>query len=384
MRTAFFARLTVAMLLAMSIAVMSSAAAQAQGSSQSVWLCRPGLANNPCDTDLTTTLVDGANSRIVQTPRPHGMLPVDCFYVYPTVSDERSPNADLTIEPAERQAAAEQASRFSTVCNLWAPMYRQITGNALDSGAYDEQQLENVAYTSLLSAWNDYLLHDNDGRPIVFIGHSQGASMLIDLLRRNVDHNAALRARMISALIVGGDVMTPSGSDVGGSFLHIPACRYRTQTGCVIAYSTFASEPPEDAYFGVSHQYRTSVLCTNPAALGGGAAPLDAFFYSRDATSPDPVHTTWTEYRDVFVGRCMHEDDATWLEVTRMPSTRNASPFIGASTPQWGLHVFDINLLLGNLVDDVAAQEAAYAQITRAQATRPPQSPRTRDRLPLR
>ncbi|HTN79059.1 MAG TPA: DUF3089 domain-containing protein, partial [Acidimicrobiales bacterium] len=61
------------------------------------------------------------------------LKPVDCFYVYPTVSTQAGPNADLTIEPAEKTVAEAQASRFSSVCNVWAPMYRQVTLSSLGS-----------------------------------------------------------------------------------------------------------------------------------------------------------------------------------------------------------------------------------------------------------
>ena len=106
----------------------------------------------------------------------------DCFYVYPTVSTESGTNADLTVQPAETAAAFAQASRFSQVCNVWAPMYRQATSGALAKGEATNPAVIATAYDSLLAAWKDYLAHDNHGRPIVFIGHSQGAAMLIKLL----------------------------------------------------------------------------------------------------------------------------------------------------------------------------------------------------------
>ena len=88
----------------------------------------------------------------------------DCFYVYPTVSTE-SDNANLAIQPAEIAAAVAQASRFSQVCNVWAPMYRQATAAALTDGAAFKPSVIATAYNSLLSAWRDYLAHDNHGRP---------------------------------------------------------------------------------------------------------------------------------------------------------------------------------------------------------------------------
>ena len=121
-----------------------------------------------------------------------------------------------------------QASQFSRVCAVWAPMYRQATEAALTDGAALRPAVIATAYDSLLSAWKDFLAHHDDGKPIVFIGHSQGAAMLIDLLRAQVDPSRTLRKRMVSAIILGGNVQVPAGSDVGGSFQHIPTCRSAT------------------------------------------------------------------------------------------------------------------------------------------------------------
>ena len=152
--------------------------------------------------------------------------------MYPTVSAETTDNANLVVQRAEIAAAVAQVSRFSQVCNVWAPMYRQATtcgaGTRL---ALTNRTVVNVAYSSLLSAWRDYLAHDNDGRPIVFIGHSQGAAMLIKLLRSQVDPSSKLRRQLVSAIILGGNVQVPVGRDVGGSFLHIPACNVRFSHG---------------------------------------------------------------------------------------------------------------------------------------------------------
>src|SRR5471030_2733312 len=115
-------------------------------------------------------------------------------------------------------------------------MYRQQTAADLDrTGLSGDQAAAAVAYASVLSAWRDYLAHDNDGRPVVFIGHSQGAAVLIRLLASQIDPVAARRAQMVSAIILGGNVQVASGHTVGGSFQHIPACESFAQLHCVIA-----------------------------------------------------------------------------------------------------------------------------------------------------
>ena len=233
----------------------------------------------------------------------------DCFYVYPTVTaSAATSNTGTAVTPALEGAAVAQASRFSQVCNVWAPTYRQRTSASLAEGLGADTTADQISYESLLAGWKDYLAHDNDGRPIVFIGHSQGAANLIRLLRSQVDGNPALRDRMVSAIILGGNVQVPAGKTVGGTFAHIPACTKTSQTGCVIAYSSFSSPPPSDSLFGrpgqgVSLQsdqkseHGQRVVCTNPAALGGtGAAPLTPFFVASalrpgNRGSPTPVST---------------------------------------------------------------------------------------------
>ena len=74
--------------------------------------------------------------------------------------------------------------------------------------------------------------------------------MLIRLIRSQIDANPALRKRLVSAIVLGGNVQVPAGKSVGGSFQHVPACTAASQTGCVIAYSSFPSQPPAFTLFG--------------------------------------------------------------------------------------------------------------------------------------
>ena len=182
---------TAVMLGVLAVALILGAAGPARAAirplraaSRTVWLCEPGQVADPCASSRTTTSVSANGTTSVSTPAASPTARrYDCFYVYPTVSTEPGNNADLTIQPAEIGAAVAQASQFSQVCNVWAPMYRQATAGALGSGAATRPGVIAIAYGSLLSAWKDYLAHYNDGRPVIFIGHSQGAAMLIRLLR---------------------------------------------------------------------------------------------------------------------------------------------------------------------------------------------------------
>jgi len=353
------------------------AAARALGAaSTTVWLCKPGQANDPCAYSPATTTVTAQGTTSVSTPSPSATAhEFDCFYVYPTVSTEPGPNANLAIQPAEVDAAVAQVSQFSQVCNVWAPMYRQATAAALESGAGFGPSVIATAYDSLLSAWKDYLAHDNEGRPIVFIGHSQGAAMLIKLLHSQVDTSPSLRKRMVSAIILGGNVQVPVGGDVGGSFQNIPTCRSATQTGCVIAYSSFGSPPPRNAVFGrpgqgVSLQSGQTtkkgqqVACVSPVTFSAHAGDLQPLFPRvTSKVRHVKVTTPWVSFPGLYTAQCEQGGGASWLQVTQTSVPGDPRPTVSIWPllgPAWGYHLADVNLALGNLLADVGHEEAAY------------------------
>lgn len=342
------------------------------------WLCRPGIASNPCTANLNATVVSADGSTSIQPGRPAANPAFDCFYAYPTVSTQPTPNSNLTVDPTETMAAMQQASRFSQVCRVWAPMYRQRTAANLASGLGGHRASTNIAYASLLAGWRDYLTRYNDKRPLVLIGHSQGAAMLIRLIQTQIDPNPTLRKRLVSAIILGGNVTVPDGADVGGSFKHIPTCNSASQTGCVIAYSSFPSQPPADSVFGrpgqgvslQSGQTTTTgvhVVCVNPAALTGGSAPLEPYFkLTAQPQAAGGVKTPWVEYPDLYSASCQSAGGATWLQVDDVGTASDRRPRITETLgPTWGFHLYDVNLALGNLVGDVRTEEQAYQAASR-------------------
>ena len=342
----------------------SQPAPKKNAAGSAVWLCRPGIANDPCTAPLTATVIGAAGRQGVLDARPAANPPIDCFYVYPTVSDQLTPNANLAIDPEERAVAIAQASRFSEVCRVYAPIYRQVTLAALLNPAKLTRKQALIAYDSLQAGFDDYLRNYNHGRGIVFIGHSQGATVLINLLERRVDQSPALRDRLVSALLIGGNVAVGPGGD----FSHIPPCSARAQTGCVVAYSSFLTQPPAGAYFGrdsstldpfAGNPPTTHVLCVNPASPAGGSAPLDTFAPTADSGVRAP--TPWVSYPGEYTARCERRDGASWLQIERPGGVSDVRPAVSESEgPDWGLHVYDVNLALGNLVEMVRTQAAAY------------------------
>ncbi len=357
-----------------------SATASPAAPSDTVWLCRPGLADNPCESDLTTTVISADGSTTVEEAAPAEDPPIDCFYVYPTVSGQQTWNANLDIDPEQRAVAVQQASRFSQVCKVYAPIYRQLTLKAILERDGVTEASRELAYGDVLSAWQDYLAHYNDGRGVVFIGHSQGTGMLTQLIASEIDPNPELLDLLVSALLIGGNVTVAVGEDVGGDFQNVPACRSTNQTGCVVAYSSFLEPPPEDSFFGrvgvgprsgQPGEENLEVLCVNPASPSGGTGPatlyasatrLSGVFGALVGALPDGS-TAWVAYPGLYTAHCESAGDVNWLQIDTTNVAGDERPVVSQVLgPTWGLHLVDVNIALGNLVDLVREQSAAYSE----------------------
>jgi hypothetical protein len=350
------------------------AATATEAPSNTVWLCKPGLPNNPCESDLTATIINVDGSRSVEDASLAQDQPIDCFYVYPTVSAQKTALADLTIDPEETSVAIAQASRFSQVCKVYAPMYRQVTRSGLEDlftgKLTDATEDFDIAYSDVLSAWQDYLAHYNNGRGVVLISHSQGTIMLTRLVKEQIDPNPEMRKMLVSALLIGGNIHVAKGQDVGGEFQNVPACRSTTQNGCVVAYSSFAETPPADAMFGRVDvgvnpivgptAVNLEVLCVNPAAPEGGRGSLLPYSPRTGAAEAD---MPWVSRQGQYTAECESADGANWLQVdSNSAAGDQRKSFVEVLGPTWGLHLVDVNIALGNLVDLVRREADAYTK----------------------
>jgi hypothetical protein len=113
---------------------------------------------------------------------------------------------------------------------------------------------------------------------------------------------------------------------------------------------------------GQTAKVGVQVACTNPAALAGGAASLDPLFLTATMPPPAPsVATPWVSYPGLYTAQCREEGGASWLQVTSEKGAGDARPVVTEELgPQWGYHLDDVNLTLGNLLADVALQERTY------------------------
>jgi hypothetical protein len=351
------------------------------------WLCRPGRAD-ACAVDLSATVVAADGRRQRESFRPDPNAAIDCFYVYPTVSRDTSVHSDMVAGDEERNVIRQQFARFASVCRPYAPLYRQVTLaglrsllNATAAGREAETRLDHgPGYEDVRAAWNYYVENDNGGRGVVLVGHSQGAMVLTELVRREIE-GRPVQARVVSAVLLGTTVTVPRGQETGGSLRVMPVCRRLAQTGCVMSYASFRDTvpPPEGALFARVPNAEMEAVCVNPAAMGGGRGALRSYFDATGRTitgAPRPwvwdrsgaIETPFVSLPGLLSARCVSGAGASYLEVTvhadtSDPRTDDIPGDVSAAgrvLANWGLHLVDVELAIGNLVDVVRAQGAAY------------------------
>ena len=150
----------------------------------------------------------------------------------------------------------------------------------------------------------------------------------------------------------------------------------------MIAWSTFDEDPPDNTRFGKAPEEDITganlpagpdyeVLCTNPGSLGANAAStftslirsepfpgaLGVGLMAMYGGPPPTADTPWIQPRDRYRGRCVTANGANVLMVAPVGDSRDLNP---SPTPDWGLHLADVNLPLVALVGVVGRQAKAW------------------------
>ena len=350
-------------------------------SDPNLWVCRPGIDPNPCygdhgELDTTELLPDGGQNVIkhVRATNPK----FDCFYVYPTVYlSGNGSQTNLSDVSYVLDALMSQGARMSELCEVYAPLYRQLMfvpssppagdAGAADSGSSDASPSDAgaseagtdatsgdaevaesgasdasasdggllnafggaaaaLALSDVRNAFKYYLDHFNNGRKFVIMGHSQGTGMLMAMMQTDVDPDASTRAQMISALLIGGGASVATGQTTGGTFQNIPICTDAGSTGCMIAYSSYdvTSPPGANALFGHAGSGQQTA-CTNPGTLNNNPGPyLESYFpthVNNPLLTPSPMtmtdaSTAFILYRNAFQGNCIVDQNAfSYLQI---------------------------------------------------------------------
>ena len=211
----------------------------------------------------------------------------DVFYIYSTnvlsandESGEKSYRANLTDEDLMYMdmECAYVRDMFGSEFNFFAPYYHQFTMEAIGI----EQDEFNATYKAVAEevceAFDYYFKHLGGGRKYVLAGFSQGAMLIIDLLKHMSDKQYSLLA--------GAYMMGYRLSEEDMQHPHIVAAEGAEGPGKVISFNSAMSA---DAIWPLVSE--GAATCINPLNWKIDATPAELVYDGDSATvSVDPEH----------------------------------------------------------------------------------------------
>lgn len=164
---------------------------------------------------------------------------VDVFFLHPTTftKKKRSKQGNAAIDDDYINAKTDystilyQASVFNQEARVFAPRYRQAHIRSFFIKDKEKRGKRfSLAYEDLKNAFEYYLQHWNNGRPIIIASHSQG-SLLGEQLLKDYFEDKALQNKLVVAYILGWSVPKDY-------FSSLKMCTDSLQTGCICSWRT--------------------------------------------------------------------------------------------------------------------------------------------------
>jgi hypothetical protein len=264
---------------------------------------------------------------------------VDVFFLHPTTFGSETETAwNANINDATINARTDyttilyQASVFNE-CRVFAPRYRQANIRAYFTADSVAVKAFDRAYDDLKTAFQYYLDHFNQGRPIIIASHSQGTTHAKRLLKEFFE-DKPLKSKLVVAYIVG--MAIPKNY-----FSTLEPCKDSTQTGCFVGWRTFKKGyEPEFVKKENGDSYVTNPLnwTTNteyaPKSMNQGAV-LRKFNKIPDHVADAQIY-----------------DDVLWIHKPHFPG----SFFYRTKN----YHIGDINLFYMNVRNNVRTRISAF------------------------
>jgi hypothetical protein len=318
------------------------------------WVCRGDLPTDACRQEMNAIELRPDGSRVSVPFAPATNADTDCFYVYPTVDLRMTPgtHTDFTDTSAERGVTRAQVGRFSQMCRVFAPLYRQATfGTLLTKDPQERLPPLQLAYEDVLRAFDDYVKTFNGGRRIVMVGHSQGGGFIVRLLKDRFDADPALRARLVVALPIGSDFTV-------GQLPNVPVCARDDQTACVITFKSFLEGSDAKSWSPIAAGKVNA--CVNPTDVAGNGKRIlsQAAFPTRDKYGGPTLGAVLGDAPFLLVDEAYSAQCQEGIDGFRYLAVRAiAQTPLPLTNQVWrgplGLHALDMQLAQGDLLEIV-------------------------------
>ncbi len=256
---------------------------------------------------------------------------VDVFYIYPTLYGKGETwCADIANKKLNKRLdkypVKYQASLFNRIGRVYTPLYRQGIIQCFKDTAASAQQALDFAYEDVKRAFEYYLKHYNQNRPIIIVSHSQGTRHSRQLLKDFFD-TAEMKEKLVCAYIVGFGVYQEQ-------YEILQPCSEPSATNCYVTWASFGN--------GFNAQNDTLLygnVCVNPITWKKNAD---------NATAHNGILLNINR-KKLFRSDAQIFKNYLWVK-TNMPIARRKD----------NLHLLDFNLFWHSIKKNAAERTAAY------------------------
>lgn len=165
---------------------------------------------------------------------------VDVFFICPTVyfGNENQPNMPMESSEVRKQflgAINMEKGIYDAETNFYAPYYQQVGLQVYNLETTVAQPYFEIAYQDVKAAFSYYLREYNQGRPIILAGFSQGADMVIRLLK-DMYEDEQLQKQLVAAYAIGWRI-TPEELK---RYPQLKMAKGQYDTGIIVSFNTEA------------------------------------------------------------------------------------------------------------------------------------------------
>lgn len=271
----------------------------------------------------------------------------DIFIVAPTVDkyDEFNMTLDENNKFRFIRALNMQKGLYEDSFRLYAPYYAQASFKAYALSRDELLHYSDIGYNDVSEAFRYYLEHENQGRPIVLFGYSQGAYNVFKLLKEYFD-DEGLRRQLVAAYAIGWGCTFEEAE----KYPQIVPAAGENDFGCVVSYDAEAPAVEDSVTIPKGERH----IAINPLNWQTDSTPANRFsnkgavFVSNDYQVTE-IPNLCGAYLDITRGA---------LKVTDVdPTEYSARP---ATLPEGSFHAYDLNFFWNNLKENIQSRLTAY------------------------
>ena len=164
--------------------------------------------------------------------------PADLFFVCPTVDmgKDGNFNSDVTSEKYRESfvgAINMELGIYDDVANVYAPYYRQATFPVYNLEKEEQEKYLSIAYEDVKNAFIYYADHTDPSKPLILAGFSQGADMVIRLMKDLFDE-PKYQSRLAAAYCIGWKLTEEEVKE----YPHLKPAEGEEDTGVIIAFNS--------------------------------------------------------------------------------------------------------------------------------------------------